>query len=137
MRKTFSKKLLSFAMAGALCVSTLSSAGAASAKDGFLARTGNGSADSYVYVYAGLNWSEYWANEPVYNAGDATSSSAVDIRGEHDLGGFDAVSRATTNHGLHRGSYQTEAVIYDTEGNAYNVSYWTTATHASSARRKS
>ena len=33
-----------------------------------------------------------------------------------DKGAFDAVSRATTNHGLHRGSYQCDTVIYGEDG---------------------
>ena len=34
-----------------------------------------------------------------------------DRRGESDLGAFDAVTRATANHGLHRGSFQAIAVL--------------------------
>ena len=68
--------------------------------------------DDYTYCYAGLSWDEYWAAEDVYNASNTSSSSAADYRGESDLGGFDAVSRATVNHGLHRGSYQCNATIH-------------------------
>ncbi|MGL6200922.1 MAG: penicillin-binding Tp47 domain C-containing protein [Lachnospiraceae bacterium] len=82
------------------------------------------------YVYAGLTWAEYWAAEGVYAAGDTTSSEEVDSKGETDKGAFDTVSRATTSHGLHRGSYQCDAVIYDTEGNTYEVSYWTDGSEA-------
>jgi len=82
------------------------------------------------YVYAGLTWAEYWAAEGVYAAGDTTSSEEVDSKGETDKGAFDTVSRATTSHGLHRGSYQCDAVIYDTEGNTYEVSYWTDRSEA-------
>ena len=78
----------------------------------------------YVYVYAGLTWSQYWAAENVYNAGDASSSTDKDRRGESDLGAFDTVTRATTNHGLHRGSFQTIATIYTTAGNAYKLAGW-------------
>lgn len=35
----------------------------------------------YKYVYAGLSWAEYWANEGVYAAGDASSSDDVDTKG--------------------------------------------------------
>ena len=42
---------------------------------------------------------------------------------EKDKGAFDAVTRATTNHGLHRGSYQCTAVIKTAEGE-YSVSHW-------------
>ena len=72
-----------------------------------------------VYVYAGLTWAEYWASEDVYNAGSTASSDEKDRKGETDLGAFDAVSRATANHGLHRGSFQAIAVL-----NGKTVSYW-------------
>ena len=61
----------------------------------------------YQYVYAGLTWAEYWASEGVYAAGDTTSSEELDGHKEFDKGAFDTVTRATTNHGLHRGSFQT------------------------------
>lgn len=77
----------------------------------------------YKYVYAGLTWAQYWAAEGVYAAGDASSSDAKDRRGESDLGAFDAVTRATTNHGLHRGSFQAVAVIEGTKA-SYTVSHW-------------
>ena len=64
-----------------------------------------------VYVYAGLTWAEYWSSEDVYNAGSTASSEEKDRRGESDLGAFDAVTRATANHGLHRGSFQAIAVL--------------------------
>ena len=77
----------------------------------------------YKYVYAGLTWAQYWAAEGVYAAGDATASADKDTRGEADLGAFDTVTRATTNHGLHRGSFQTTAIIKGEKG-SYAVSYW-------------
>lgn len=80
-------------------------------------------ATEYKYVYAGLTWAQYWAAEGVYAAGDATTSADKDTKGEADLGAFDTVTRATTNHGLHRGSYQTTAVIEGEKG-SYSVSYW-------------
>lgn len=67
--------------------------------------------DDYVYCYAGLTWAEYWKAEGVMAAGDTTSSDTADSHDEKDKGAFDAVTRATTNHGLHRGSYQCTAVI--------------------------
>ena len=79
--------------------------------------------DGYKYVYAGLTWAQYWAAEGVYAAGDASFSDAKDRRGETDLGAFDAVTRATTNHGLHRGSFQAVAVIEGSKG-SYTVSHW-------------
>ena len=81
----------------------------------------------YKYVYAGLTWSEYWANEAVYAAGDSSTSEAVDKRGESDKGAFDTVTRATANHGLHRGSFQCIATIYDADGNSYKVAGWKSA----------
>ena len=80
-------------------------------------------ATEYKYVYAGLTWAQYWAAEGVYAAGDASTSVDKDTKGEADLGAFDTVTRATTNHGLHRGSYQTTAVIEGEKG-SYSVSYW-------------
>ncbi len=81
----------------------------------------------YKYVYAGLTWAEYWANEAVYAAGDDSKSKAVDKRGESDKGAFDTVTRATANHGLHRGSFQCIATIYDADGNSYKVAGWKSA----------
>ena len=78
----------------------------------------------YSYVYVGMSWSEYWANEGVYAAGSTESSAVTDSRNEYDKGGFDAVTRATANHGLHRGSFQCIAEIEDTDGNKYSLSYW-------------
>lgn len=80
--------------------------------------------NSYVYCYAGLTWAEYWKAEKVYAAGDASSSYKGDTRNELDKGAFDVVTRATANHGLHRGSYQCTATIEGEKG-TYNVSYWT------------
>ena len=79
--------------------------------------------DDYVYCYAGLTWAEYWKAEGVTAAGDTTSSNTADSHGEKDKGAFDAVTRATVNHGLHRGSYQCTAVIKTAEGE-YKVSHW-------------
>jgi hypothetical protein len=84
----------------------------------------------YTYLYAALTWDEYWASENVYAAGKTDSSTELDTKGETDKGAFDAVSRATTNHGLHRGSFQSVAVIYDTEGNTYTISHWTDSDNA-------
>ena len=78
----------------------------------------------YTYVYAGLSWSEYWASEGVLAAGSTESSEELDSRGESDKGAFDVVTRATTNHGLHRGSFQCTAVIETKDGNTYNLAYW-------------
>ena len=78
----------------------------------------------YQYVYAGLTWAEYWANEGVYAAGDTTSSEELDGHKELDKGAFDTVTRATTNHGLHRGSFQTETTIVAEDGSRYPIATW-------------
>lgn len=84
--------------------------------------------DKNSYVYAGLTWGEYWSQENVTAAGNVSESDEKDSHNESDTGAFDAVTRATTNHGLHRGSYQCMATIYTTEGNAYQLSYWKSST---------
>ena len=88
---------------------------------------------TYTYAYAAVPYDEYWKSEGVYLSGDnwKASSDEVDrtltdkegkVTGyEHDRGAFDAVSRATTNHGLHRGSFQQSVVIHGTkDGEAYD-----------------
>lgn len=84
--------------------------------------------DKNSYVYAGLTWGEYWSQESVTAAGNVSGSDEKDSHNESDTGAFDAVTRATTNHGLHRGSYQCMATIYTTEGNEYQLSYWKSST---------
>ena len=83
-----------------------------------------GEDSGYSYVYVGMSWAEYWANEGVYNAGNIEASDVKDSRDEYDKGAFDTVTRATTNHGLHRGSFQCTAVIEDTEGEKHYLSHW-------------
>ena len=78
----------------------------------------------YKYVYAGLTWEQYWASEGVYEATNTSASEDKDRRGESDKGGFDAVTRATANHGLHRGSFQTMATVYDVNGKSYELAGW-------------
>ena len=80
--------------------------------------------EEYKYVYAAMTWAEYWAAEGVQVAGDSSSSSELDTRNEADKGAFDAVTRATANHGLHRGSFQCVAVIEAENGKTYEVSHW-------------
>ena len=96
------------------------------AEDEFAATAETG----YKYVYAGLTWAQYWASEGVYNAANTASNATKDSHDELDKGGFDAVTRATVNHGLHRGSYQCEAIMYDKNGGSYEISYWTSANDA-------
>ena len=80
--------------------------------------------EEYKYVYAAMTWAEYWAAEGVQAAGDSSSSSELDARNEADKGAFDAVTRATANHGLHRGSFQCVAIIEAENGKTYEVSHW-------------
>ncbi len=80
--------------------------------------------DDYIYCYAGLTWAEYWKAEGVTAAGDTTSSDTADSHDEYDKGAFDAVTRATSNHGLHRGNFQCTAIVYDEDGTSYSLSYW-------------
>lgn len=85
--------------------------------------------DEYTYGYAGLTWAEYWAGENVYNATNTSSSSEADRDAgngvyEYDRGGYDVVTRATFNHGLHRGSYQCTDVIKTAEGKNIYPSYY-------------
>ena len=77
-----------------------------------------------IYAYANLSYGEYWANEAVQAAGDTTSSEEIDSHNETDKGAFDAVSRATTNHGLHRGSFQQSTVIHTDAGVDFAISHW-------------
>ena len=119
------KKIVSLVLSAAMALSIMAVAAVAAAPD----ESENGLFDSlfggkYTYLYAALNWNEYWANEGVNAAGNAAGSNQLDSHDEHDKGAFDAVSRATTNHGLHRGSFQQTAVIYGVDGSSYTVSHW-------------
>ena len=114
MRKNIFTKIAAVAAATVLAVTALPA----------LVSDTHAADDDYSYVYAGLTWQEYWANEGVYNAGDVTSSNVKDTHGEYDKGGFDTVTRATTNHGLHRGSYQCMATIDTEDGKKYELAGW-------------
>ena len=111
--KKFLSLLLSAAMAFTLLTATAFAAAPAEEENGFLDFLFG---EKYTYLYAALTWDEYWANEDVYAAGSTESSDMVDSRGEYDKGAFDVVSRATANHGLHRGSFQCDAMIYAQDG---------------------
>ena len=114
MRKNIFTKIAAVAAATVLAVTALPA----------LVSDTHAADDEYSYLYAGLTWQEYWANEGVYNAGDVTSSNEKDTHGEYDKGAFDTVTRATTNHGLHRGSYQCMATIDTEDGNKYELAGW-------------
>lgn len=119
--KKFLSLLLSAAMAFSLLTATAFAAAPAEEENDFFDFL---LGKKYTYLYAALTWDEYWANEKVYAAGNAAASAQLDSHEEHDLGAFDAVSRATVNHGLHRGSFQSTAVIYAKDGSSYTVSHW-------------
>lgn len=119
--KKFLSLLLSAAMAFTLLTATAFAAAPAEEENDFFDFL---LGKKYTYLYAALTWDEYWANEKVYAAGNAAASAQLDSHEEHDLGAFDAVSRATVNHGLHRGSFQSTAVIYAKDGSSYTVSHW-------------
>ena len=119
--KKFLSLLLSAAMAFTLLTATAFAAAPAEEENGFFDFL---LGKKYTYLYAALTWDEYWANEKVYAAGSTAASAQLDSHEEHDLGAFDAVSRATANHGLHRGSFQSTAVIYAKDGSTYTVSHW-------------
>lgn len=114
MRKNIFTKIAAVAAATVLAVTALPA----------LVSDTHAADDEYSYVYAGLTWQEYWANEGVYNAGDVTTSNEKDTRGEYDKGAFDTVTRATTSHGLHRGSYQCMATIDTEDGKKYELAGW-------------
>ena len=115
MRKNIFTKIAAVAAATVLAVTALPA----------LVSDTHAADGDYSYVYAGLTWQEYWANEGVYNAGDVTTSNEKDTKGEYDKGAFDTVTRATTNHGLHRGSYQCMATIDTEDGKKYELAGWT------------
>ena len=75
------------------------------------------------YLYASLNYEEYWKGEGVYAADNTDSSEEKDDHDEYDKGGFDAVTRATSNHGLHRGSFQQDVTIHTADKDYYPL-YW-------------
>ena len=80
----------------------------------------------HIYAYAAVPYDEYWQSEGVYlNKGSEWDAGfdARDGHNEYDKGAFDAVSRATSNHGLHRGSFQQSVVIH-TDGRDYHPVSW-------------
>lgn len=81
------KKSLAIAVAAAMMLGICPTAAPVNAAD-----------SDYKYVYASLDWAEYWQNENVYLASGSTlksSSEEADARGEYDKGAFDVVTRAT------------------------------------------
>ncbi len=109
---------------------TYSSAALVEAVVDALAKATADASDGYVYLYAAVPYSEYYASEVVQAAGSNAAGTQVDTHNEADTGAFDVVSRATTNHGLHRGSYQNTAIIYGTSGATYKVNSWNSGSEA-------
>ena len=124
MIKIAATKPVRLFFAGALALSMSSAAAITASANQAYAETDDG----YTYCYAGLSWAEYWAGEDVLAAGSAEASDKTDSSGQYDRGAFDTVSRATTNHGLHRGSFQCNATIHaqDADGNTkdFAISHW-------------
>ena len=123
MRKRLIGKAFAIAMSGAM-VLTATPVTANIFNVAHIVKAADEQSDEYVYCYAGLTWNEYWASEGIYAADNTSSSNELDGHGEYDKGGYDAVTRATTNHGLHRGSFQCITTIYTTDGSAYQISNW-------------
>lgn len=123
MRKRLIGKAFAIAMSGAMVLTATPVTGNIF-NVAQIVKAADEKSDEYVYCYAGLTWAEYWASEGVYNADKTDSSTELDSHGETDKGGYDVVSRATTNHGIHRGSFQCTTTIYTTDGNSYQISSW-------------
>ena len=83
----------------------------------------------YIYAYAAVPYDEYWQSEGVYLNEDSKwddGSDTLDGHNEYDKGAFDAVSRATSNHGLHRGSFQQSVIIHTKDHDKdYHPVAWT------------
>lgn len=97
---------------------------------------------TYTYAYAAVPYDEYWKSEGVYLDGDNWTASSDETDyvypyvtdketkkvlvsyDEKDKGAFDATSRATARHGIHRGSYQQVMKFHTTENTDLEVSHW-------------
>jgi predicted outer membrane repeat protein len=83
-----------------------------------------------IYAYASLSYAEYWENEGIDVSGNnyTAAGTSKDSNNESDTGAFDAVSRATLQHGLHRGSFQQSVTIKTSSGTSgkktYSPLYW-------------
>ena len=118
MQKKDWKKIAGALSAGVLAVTQVAPVMSVTAAEG-------ATDTEYVYCAASLTWAEYWQNEGVYldsaaNGNWEATSDEKDEHNETDMGAFDAVTRATSNHGLHRGSYQCTVKVFDTDGNSYD-----------------
>ena len=81
----------------------------------------------YVYGTARLTWAEFWEGEQVtYDKSldfDAVND-ALDTEGAADLGGYDAVTRATSKHGVHRGSAHYANLLHAVDGAGKAISVY-------------
>ena len=103
---------------------------------------------TYTYAYAAVPYDEYWKNESisypasgadwkassdesdydyVYVSEKGTNKPIVTYQ-EKDKGAYDAVSRATARHGIHRGSYQQVLTLHTQENKDLEVAYWVSGT---------
>ena len=81
---------------------------------------------SYVYGTARLTWAEFWEGEGItYDKSlpFGAVNEDLDTEGVADLGGYDAVTRATSKHGVHRGFAHYANLLHavDDEGKAISV----------------
>ncbi len=89
--------------------------------------TGTALAEEYVYGTAVLTWEQFWTGEEItYNADIdfAAVNENTDTEGMTDLGGYDAVSRATSKHGVYRGAQNFAYALNaaDADGNTVTIS---------------
>lgn len=103
---------------------------------------------TYTYAYAAVPYDAYWKNESisypasgadwkassdesdydyVYVSEKGTNKPIVTYQ-EKDKGAYDAVSRATARHGIHRGSYQQVLTLHTQENKDLEVAYWVSGT---------
>lgn len=107
---------------------------------------------TYTYAYAAVPYDEYWKSEGVQingsnwdasskesdydyvyvyktdpETGKPTTEPQVTYQ-EKDKGAYDAVSRATARHGIHRGSYQQVLTLHTQENKDLEVAYWVSGT---------
>lgn len=82
---------------------------------------------AYVYGTARLTWAQFWGNEDItYDAAisfDAVNESP-DTEGVTDLGGFDSVTRATSKHGVYRGSAHYSSLLHAVDENGNEVAVY-------------
>ena len=109
MRKKFASVLAAFVAAGMM-------AGCAAERE-----------TTYVYGTARLTWAEFWEGEGVtYDKAldfDAVNEE-MDTEGVSDLGGYDAVTRATSKHGVHRGSAHYANLLHALDGDGKEISVY-------------